>query len=147
MYKKILIAYDGSKAARFALSEAAQIGKLLNAALFALWVHDSLPHFSETIDEVQEEKEASGMYEQQLAGTVREIVKKENIKIDFVTLPGNPAKVIVEYAKNLHADLIVMGHTGHHNLWGNLLGNTADKISDHAPCDVLIVRNKVDKPN
>lgn len=145
MYKNILVAFDGSGAAKYALKEAADIGKKLGATITALWVRDSLPHFPETIDEVQEEKDASETYEQQLSGSIDQLAQKEGVNIDFVSLPGNPAKIVIDYATKFHSDLIVMGHTSHHNLWGNLLGNTADKISDHAPCDVLIVRKKNDK--
>lgn len=142
MYKNILVAYDGSDSAKLAMKGALELGKKLGSGITAIWVRDSLPHFVETIDEIQEEKETTDAYERKLAAEVSEFATKENISIDFVTLPGNPAKVVVDYANKFHSDLIVTGHTSHHNLWGNLLGNTADKISDHAPCNVLIVRHK-----
>lgn len=142
MYKNILVAYDGSDSAKLAMKGALELGKRLGSSITALWVRDSLPHFVETIDEIQEEKEIADSYEQKLAEDVSGFVTKENINIDFVSLPGNPAKVVVDYAEKFHSDLIVVGHTSHRNLWGNLLGNTADKISDHAPCNVLIVRQK-----
>ena len=145
MYKNILIAYDGSDAAKFALKEAIEIGRKLGSNITALWVRNGLPHFPETIDEVQEEKEAADTYEQHLSGAIDELAKTEGVHIDFVSLPGNPAKIIIDYATKFHSDLIVMGHTSHHNLWGNLLGNTANKISDHAPCSVLIVRKKISR--
>jgi nucleotide-binding universal stress UspA family protein len=34
----------------------------------------------------------------------------------------------------------VVGHSDHSGLWGRLLGDTADRISDHAHCSVLIVK-------
>lgn len=142
MYKNILVAYDGSNSAKLALKGAVELGKKLGSNLTALWVKDSLPHFVETIDEIQVEKEITDSYEQRLLNEISEFAMKEGINIDFVTLGGNPAKIVVDYAIKFNSDLIVTGHTSHHNLWGNLLGNTADKISDHAPCNVLIVRKK-----
>jgi nucleotide-binding universal stress UspA family protein len=142
MYKKILVAYDGSDSAKLALTGALDLGKKLGSSITALWVRESLPHFAETIDEIQEEKEVADSFEQKLLQEITRVAQTEGINIDFVTLPGNPAKVVVEYATQFQSDLIVTGHTSHRNLWGNLLGNTADKISDHAPCDVLIVRRK-----
>ena len=38
-------------------------------------------------------------------------------------------------------DLVVVGHSDHSELWGRLLGDTADRISDHAHCSVLIVKS------
>ena len=40
-------------------------------------------------------------------------------------------------------DLIVIGHSDHSALWGRLLGDTADRIADQAPCSVLIVKTGV----
>ena len=31
-------------------------------------------------------------------------------------------------------------HSDHSELWGRLLGDTADRIADHAQCSVLIVK-------
>jgi nucleotide-binding universal stress UspA family protein len=142
MYKNILVAYDGSDSAKLAMKGALELGKKLGSNITALWVRDSVPHFPETVDEVQEEREAADSYEQQLSGEIDQLALKEGVNIDFVSLPGNPAKVVVDCARKFNSDLIVTGHTSHHNLWGNLLGNTADKISDHSPCNVLIVRKK-----
>jgi len=46
----------------------------------------------------------------------------------------------VNFAKEGGYDLIVVGHSDHSELWGRLLGDTADRISDHAHCSVLIVK-------
>ncbi len=43
-------------------------------------------------------------------------------------------------AKEVGADLIVLGHSGHSAVWGPLLGAVTEKVSRHAPCSVLIVR-------
>jgi nucleotide-binding universal stress UspA family protein len=43
-------------------------------------------------------------------------------------------------AEELDADLIVIGHSGHSGVWGLFLGTTAEKVSRHAPCSILIVR-------
>ena len=37
-------------------------------------------------------------------------------------------------------DLILIGPSDYSELWGRLLGDTADRISDHAHCSVLIVK-------
>jgi len=54
--------------------------------------------------------------------------------------PGHPAKAIVEVAKEGKFDLSLMGHSGLSEVWTRLLGTTAEKVSRHAPCSVLIVR-------
>jgi len=62
------------------------------------------------------------------------------IRIPCETRRGHPAKMIVKFADEGGCDLIVIGHSDHSELWGRLLGDTADRISDHAHCSVLIVK-------
>jgi nucleotide-binding universal stress UspA family protein len=47
---------------------------------------------------------------------------------------------MVNFAREGGYDLIVIGHSDHSELWGRLLGDTADRIADHAHCSVLIVK-------
>jgi Kef-type K+ transport system membrane component KefB len=65
-------------------------------------------------------------------------VSEAGVEFETKVAIGNAAKVIVEYAREMDADLIVLGHT--RSVWGNLLGATADRVVDHAHCDVLVVR-------
>ncbi len=37
-------------------------------------------------------------------------------------------------------DLSLIGHSDHSELWGPLVGDTADRVSDHTHCSVLIVK-------
>lgn len=52
----------------------------------------------------------------------------------------HPAQQIVQAAQEHQVDLIVVGHGGHSGVWGMFLGTTAEKVSRHVPCSVLIVR-------
>jgi len=53
---------------------------------------------------------------------------------------GHAGQVLPHYALEVGADLLIIGHSGHSGIWGRLLGTTADKVVDHAPCSVLVVR-------
>lgn len=140
MFTKILVAYDGSDGSKRALEQAIKLAKVFNASITALWVRGSLPHYPETIDEVEEEREAATAFIQKITRDITEFSKQYAIEITGETLAGHPAKTIVDYAKQNNVDLIVMGHRGHSGLWGNLLGHTTDKVSENAHCSVLIVR-------
>ena len=53
---------------------------------------------------------------------------------------GSPWRVIVEHAKRSKCDLIVIpthGYTGPKHL---VLGSTAERVVQHAPCPVLVMR-------
>jgi len=53
--------------------------------------------------------------------------------------PGHAAELISEIATEGAYDLVVLGHRGHF-LRDHLLGSTADRVAQHAPCPVMIVR-------
>ena len=57
---------------------------------------------------------------------------------------GNPEKIIVQVAQELKAALIVIwaseGAAGHPHIGPALVGHTARFVVDHAPCDVLLLR-------
>jgi nucleotide-binding universal stress UspA family protein len=53
---------------------------------------------------------------------------------------GAPHRVLSETARQVDADLIVVGATGFGPFAAELLGSTADRVLRQAPCPVLIVR-------
>jgi len=139
MFKKILLAYDGSSGAESALAAAIELAKLHGAELTALAVQERLPRFSGTIDEVQEEKEFANQQSGRLLDGAQVQARAAGVKLKSLVRPGHPAKTILEVAKEGTFDLIIVGHSGLSGVWA-LLGTTAEKVSRHAPCSVLIVR-------
>ena len=140
MFKKILIGYDGSKSARAALERAAAIAQKFGAELTALWVREPKPRHSDLPGEFEGEEEAAKEYFEERQLEIKEIADRHGIPIRCETRAGHPAKIILGYADEGKFDLIVVGHSDHSGLWGRLLGDTADRIADHAHCSVLIVK-------
>jgi nucleotide-binding universal stress UspA family protein len=54
---------------------------------------------------------------------------------------GNPWSAICEYAREQAIDLIVVATHGRTGLQHVLIGSTAERIVQHAPCPVLVVKN------
>ncbi len=54
---------------------------------------------------------------------------------------GNPWSTVCDYAKKAAIDLIIVTTHGHTGLRHVLMGGTATKIVQHAPCPVLVVKN------
>jgi nucleotide-binding universal stress UspA family protein len=52
---------------------------------------------------------------------------------------GNVTHEILNYAKEKHIDLIIIGRQGHHSLGTALFGKITEKIARHSECAVLIV--------
>jgi nucleotide-binding universal stress UspA family protein len=53
---------------------------------------------------------------------------------------GHPVRDIVDLARDLKADLLVVGASGHSALYDRMVGSRADRIVHLAPCPVLVVR-------
>ncbi len=140
MYKKILVAYDSSEGAAKALEAGINLAKLHQAELVALTVQESLPRFAGTIDEVQEEKAFADQSAGRLLEAARAQAEQAGVELKTLTRPGHPAQTIVQVAKEGKFDLVLVGHTGLSGVWAAFLGTTAEKVSRHAPCSVLIVR-------
>ena len=140
MYTKILVGYDGSEGAMAALSHTLALARELRSEVWALWVKGSLPHYPETVDEVEEEREAADAYFQKITEELRSLSATHGIEIHGDTRTGHPAQTLLSYAEEGAFDLIVLGHKGHSGLWGRFLGHITDKVSENAHCSVLIVR-------
>ena len=140
MFEKILVGYDGSKGAKAALSRAVVMAKEFNTQITVLWVREPLPRYTDLPGEPEGEAEAADEYFQERQKEVAEVAAQHGIKIGCKTRRGHPAKSIVKFADEGGYDLIVVGHSDHSELWGRLLGDTADRIGDHAHCSVLIVK-------
>ena len=141
MFEKILVGYDGSKGGKAALRRAVLMAKSAQAQITALWVREPLPRYTDLLGEPESEVEAADDYFQERQKEVAEVAAAHGIKVGCETRHGHPAKTIVTMAKEGDYDLIVVGHSDHSEMWGRLLGDTADRISDHAHCSVLIVKN------
>ena len=140
MFQKILVGYDGSKGGRAALERAAALAREGKAQLHALWVRQPLPRHADLPGESEGEVEAAQDYFEERKREVEELAKRFGIDIGCDMRAGHAAKAIVQLADEGHYDLVVVGHSDHSELWGRLLGDTADRICDHAHCSVLIVK-------
>jgi nucleotide-binding universal stress UspA family protein len=140
MFQKILLAYDGSEGAIMALNAGINLAKIHQAELCALAVQEKLPRFSGTIDEVQEEKEFADRQYGKLLEAARARAKEAGVDLKTLLRPGHPAQTIVRVAKEGKFDLVLVGHSGLSGVWAAFLGTTAEKVSRHSPCSVLIVR-------
>src|SRR5436309_10718415 len=141
MFPKIVVGYDGSKGAKAALECAAVMARDYKAEITALWVREPLPRHSDLPGEFEGEAEAADEYFQERKKEVEAVAAEKGVNIPCETRRGHSAKTIVKFADEGGYDLIVVGHSDHSELWGRLLGDTADRISDHAHCSVLIVKS------
>ena len=138
-FSRILVAIDGSDGSAHALDKALELAGLTGATLLALAVEGPLPAYAATIGEVEEVKREKDAFFMRLLAGVREQAEAAGVPLEVELRPGHAAELIVRYARERHADLIVLGHRGH-LLRDRMLGSTADRVAEHADCPVMIVR-------
>lgn len=140
MYQRVMAGFDGSEASRRALARALALAKEWSAAVWVLIVQERLPKYSDDPSEVTEEREAIHHHSLQLKHDAEQLASGAGIQLQVRIVTGNAPRLLCDVAKQEGIELIVIGHKGRSGLWGGLLGGTADKVVDHAPCSVLVVR-------
>jgi nucleotide-binding universal stress UspA family protein len=138
-FDNVLVAIDGSEGAERALDCALSLVERLGGKLTALLVEGKLPAYAATAGEVDEVKKEKDKFFQTVLEGARETAKEHGVDLETELVPGHAAEVITHYAKAHAHDLIVIGHRGHF-LGDYLLGSTADRVSHHAHCPVIVVR-------
>jgi len=53
---------------------------------------------------------------------------------------GSPQELLITFAKQIKADFVVMGAVSRSGLKRVFIGSTAERVLDHLPCDLLIVK-------
>ena len=69
----------------------------------------------------------------------REQLLRRHVSATYLQPVGDPAAELVEAARELEADLIVLGRRSR-SLRRLVLGSVSDAVVRRAPCDVLVVR-------
>jgi nucleotide-binding universal stress UspA family protein len=63
----------------------------------------------------------------------------EGLEVSKILRVGNPREVIPQVATEIQADLLVMGSHSKRGIFDVALGGTAQHVSQHAPCTVVLV--------
>ena len=139
MFRTILHANDGSDHAFKALNFAIGTAKRDGAALHMVCVEE-IPPMPEFIEEVRETRATAGRRFHTVVQHSRSLAEQNGVSLEAHVRAGHPVRTIVELARELSADLLVIGATGHSALYERLIGSRADRIIQLAPCPVLVVK-------
>ena len=140
LYKKILVAHDGSPGSQRALKAAIELANQSDAELHCISVEEKLPYYAATLGEVEEAKAERDAYFEKLIQEARQMAWDHGIELHTKVVPGHEVETIVTAAKDGNFDLLVVGFVGHSNVFGRVMGSTTQNISRLSPCSVLIVK-------
>ena len=134
MYRKILLAYDGSSFSAQVLREGAELASLCNAELYVLSVADvsAAVTLAEAVVEL-DLREAEQAMEQALRA-----LRSTGLTVAGSVRFGNPAAEIAACAREIRADLVVVGHTGKGMLARWLQVSVGAMLRDHLACSLLV---------
>ena len=139
VFSKILHANDGSEHAFHALAVALTMAKQNNSDLHMVSVEE-IDYMPEFIEEVREETGTAARRFHKVLQRARAMAEDSHVKLHTHVIAGHPVRDIVELAKELKVELLVIGATGHSALYDRLIGSRADRIVQLAPCPVLVVK-------
>jgi nucleotide-binding universal stress UspA family protein len=143
MFKKILVANDGSEGAKHALITAIDLAKKYGAGLYSISVAEGVPHYAGTIGEVVEFTRDAEEYFRKVNEEAAALAYKEGIDLHSEVRSGHEVENIVNYTKENGFDLLVIGFMGHSKIFGRIWGATSKNIAKLAPCTVMIVKAQV----
>lgn len=142
MYKHIILAYDGSASGQKALLEIRELAHWGQPKLTLVAVVPT-PMDVGSMEMGYYAANNSAAVEQQLTTQLNEGVatlKAMGFAVNGEVLKGEVIKELTDYAEQVHADLLVVGHKHEKNLlrrWWS--GSTAKSLVEDSPCNVLIV--------
>jgi nucleotide-binding universal stress UspA family protein len=139
MFNKILVAIDGSPASEKALDAAIDLAAHYQADLTAISVA-VVPEVVAMVDEVDELHHSAEAHFRQIGEAAVAYARNRGLALRSVIVRGHAAEAIVRYAESEGMNLVVLGHHGHSRIARFFLGSTSDRVSEHCPCSVLIVK-------
>jgi len=140
MYKKILIANDGSDGATYALKVAIDLARRYKAELHSISVEENIPHYAATIGEVDEFRREADEFFGKINNEAIALANKEGIELHTHVQAGHEVETIVNFTKEGNFDLLVIGFMGHSKIFGRVWGSTSQNIAKLSPCTVVVVK-------
>lgn len=129
--RRILVGYSGSEAARRALETAADLaGYGSTLAVVSVAAAD--------VDEALQADSVSGAG--RLLSEAHEQLLRRQVTARYLQPVGEPADRLLEAARELDADLLVVGRRDRNAPRRLVLGSVSAKVVRRCPCDVLVVR-------
>jgi nucleotide-binding universal stress UspA family protein len=146
LYRKILIATDGSEYTKKAVDYGIELANNIGAKLHVIYVVDtraysSIPTSSPmefTYSFLRQEGDSAIKY-------VANRAEAAGLEVEEIIAEGHPADEIIKYAEKNSIDLIVIGTLGKSGLERFLLGSVADKVIRNSKIPVITVPVKEKK--
>jgi len=140
--KRIVVTTDFSEQSKKAIPYAVAFARKFEASLVLLYVVPGhLPAELSHIGIVLEERRLLKEAHERLP-RFRQAELDPKLRVETLVLNGGPANEICRMAETQGADLIVIATHGHTGLKHFMVGSVTENVVRHAPCPVLVVRDR-----
>ena len=139
MYKKILFCTDGSANSACAQREALKMAKECGAEFIAVCVVDITDEFEAIAPGTTEKLER---HAREVADGVVATATSQGLKATAAVREGDPSQKILEVAKEMGADAIVLGTHGRRGFMNAVMGSVAKRVIAEAFVPVVIIHSK-----
>lgn len=143
-YQHILVPVDFSPVSQRSIHRAKELASQYQARLTLLHVVEDIPLGVTAFGDVSAIYIAPDTREKLLEAAQTQLADLANRmdlgqRVQLEILDGYPNLSINSYAEDNQVDLIIIGHSAKHGLMGLLMGSTAETVTKHAKCDVLVM--------
>lgn len=134
--KTILLPVDFSSSTHLLYEKTLHLAKAFHSQVWL--VHVVLPN--ENCDNVSDDEAGSEFADESVAiNQLANQLRDQDVETHALLLEGVASQRILDEARRLDADLIVMGSHGHGAILGVLMGDVSQSVLKDATCPVLIV--------
>ncbi len=142
MFKKILLATDGSAHAKKAMRLARDLAVRDDAQVIVVHAFKSVPSYLEgaSRDELAGRHITEG---RKIAEEAAQELEKAGLEVVVEVLEGPPADAILRVVGTRQPDLIVMGTRGHGEVTSLLLGSVSHRVLVHTRVPVMVTKAEV----
>ena len=143
MYKKILLAYDGSVEGRRALREGAKLAQFCGAEVFLLAVVETASSVAALEGGIMISMDEQFANYQAILAEGVERLKTMGFSPTARLGMGDAGQVITEVAQEIDANLVVVGHRPQGPLARWLFGSVGTYLVKHLLCSVLVAQTEI----
>jgi nucleotide-binding universal stress UspA family protein len=151
--KRILVPIDFSETSMKALDHAVYVAKINKADLTLINIVESTYSYAPSTDYTALAFSNLAAYEKSLIKHSKEnllklsqnIKKKNGLNVNSIVTSGWVKEEILETAKNIRADIIIMGTHGVKGVREFITGSNTFRIANEAQCPVLSIQKNIDK--
>lgn len=149
MYERILLPTDGSTGTAHVALQAIDLAEQYGATIHGLHVVDT--DTTNILSDIGTNDAVLQRRGEKAVSAVEKMAESHDVAVETEVIEGDPAESILEYAREIDADVIVAGTHGRSGVKRHLLGSVAERLVRHADCPVLTVQLPetdvtVDKP-